>query len=173
MSKRARPKKHRKSRRQRTAVELKPFRRELDGLVKDGKAEQAVELAWDFIKELCGEPSAGPASQSSERIKAGVLVNLIASTTTTTGLTVASRLVQHHLHLPPRRGRPAGVYRRRARQAVQGMAQSEDGRTAAPLGRGPHGYLSGLSPREPAPRSHADFRFRYPVSLLGFAEGLP
>lgn len=73
MPKRARPKKRRKSRRQRTAVELKPFRRELDSLVKDGKAEQAVELAWDFIKELCGEPSAGPASQSSERIKAGVL----------------------------------------------------------------------------------------------------
>lgn len=73
MSKRVRPKKHRKSRRQRTAVELRPLRRELDGLVKDGKAEQAVELAWGFIQELCGESADGPASQSSERIEPGVL----------------------------------------------------------------------------------------------------
>ncbi len=73
MPKRVRPKKRRKNRRQRTAVELKPLRRELDGLVKDGKAEQAVEVAWAFINELCGESPAGPASQSSERIKAGVL----------------------------------------------------------------------------------------------------
>lgn len=73
MPKRLRPKKRRKSRRQRANVELKPLRRELDGLVRDGKAEQAVEVAWTFINELCGKPLTDPAAQSSERIKPGVL----------------------------------------------------------------------------------------------------
>ena len=46
MPKRARPKKRRtrKTRRQRAAVELKPLRKELDALVRDGKATEAVEV---------------------------------------------------------------------------------------------------------------------------------
>ena len=75
MPKRARPKKRRtrKTRRQRAAVELKPLRKELDALVRDGKATAAVEVAWKFINELCAQPPGGPAKQSSERIKPGVL----------------------------------------------------------------------------------------------------
>lgn len=70
MSKTAPPK---KKPRKRVARALKPLRKNLDQLVRAGRAEDAVELAWAFIEKLAGPMPLTPASQSSERIKPGVL----------------------------------------------------------------------------------------------------